>query len=321
MLPHFRPINEDSSRSRYKTSRPIQPTPAHNFDENYDVSDEETRRNRRLFQAKNRQTLPQSMGSFPFPLRPSPSSTRQATPAGSGGSVHVQISPQTSDNNVAMAKAGSQPVDTQNTDSLFGHNSSAAQQGDTQHQSTRENPDTHLATSKEHTQHQTAPKPADDHQNGTQKQTASKTVHAGRKDGGSGGGPPTMIVLSSREVSSEEISEESSDENAEENSDKGPQTQPTTIGRHQPFGQTAGKAQGVPLTPADIELVKRVKKGYDDVRIAHNKVMAKRDKGIVDAQIAHDEAMALREKEEVAAEDQIGMDNTLTDPEETATAM
>ena len=49
--------------------------------------------------------------------------------------------------------------------------------------------------------------------------------------------------------------------------------------------------------------------------------MAKRDKGIVDSQTAHDEAMALREKDEVAAEDQIGVDDTLTDPEERATAM
>ena len=266
-----------------------------------------------------------------MPLRPSPSSTRQATPVGSRGSVHVRISPQTSDNNVAIAKAVSQPVYTQNTDSLIGHNSSSAQQGDTQGQGTLENPDTHLATSKEHTQHpitlenlnthlatskehtqhQTAPKPTDDYhagsENGTQHQTASKIVHAGRNNDGSGDGPPAVIELS--------------DDGSEEDSEKGSQTQSTTIGRDQPFRQTAGKARPTSLTPADKELVKRMKKGFDDARIAHNEVMAKRDKGIADAQITHNEAIALREKDKVAAEDQIDEEDTLTNPDKRARAM
>ena len=49
--------------------------------------------------------------------------------------------------------------------------------------------------------------------------------------------------------------------------------------------------------------------------------MAKRDEGIADAQVEHDKAMALREKDEVAAEDQIGEEDTLTDPDERARAM
>ena len=89
------------------------------------------------------------------------------------------------------------------------------------------NPDSYYVTFKEHTQYPITP----------------KTVHVGRKDDGSGGGClPVIVVLSE---------EESSDNGLE----KGLQTQPTIIGRDQPFGQIAGKAWRVTLMRADNELV------------------------------------------------------------------
>ena len=180
----------------------------------------------------------------------------------------------------------------------------------TQHPITPKKLDTHLATSTEHAQHQTAPKPADDYhagsENGTQHQTAVKTMHAGRNDDRSGNGPPAVIELS--------------DDGLEEGSEKGPQTQPTTIGRDQPFGQRVGKARTATLTPADKDLVKRMKKGFDDADCTQ-RGDGKRNKGIADAQIAYDEAMALRERDEVAVEDQIGEEDALTDPDQRARAM
>ena len=125
-------------------------------------------------------------------------------------------------------------------------------------------------------------------------------MHAGRNSDGSGNGLPAVIELS--------------DNGSEEGSEKGPQTQSTTIGRDQPFGQRAGKARTATLTPADKDLVKRIKKGFDDADCTQ-RGDGKRNKGIADAQIAHDEAMALRERDEVAVEDQIGEEDALTDPD------
>ena len=135
------------------------------FDPDYDISRRESKRSRsRPSQAKERNTPRPYLG--PLSLRQSPDPSQQATPAGSGGSFHVQIASPTSDNNVVTPRAVLDPGECPNTDSQNGHDSCSVQQGDLGGQSSLENPDTHPATTI---------------QEYTQEQTASKTVHAERK--------------------------------------------------------------------------------------------------------------------------------------------
>ena len=79
-----------------------------------------------------------------------------------------------------------------------------------------------------------------------------KTIYMGRKDNGSGSSYLPIIIV---------LSEEESLDNSLK---KGLQTQPTTIGCDQPFGQTAEKAQCVTLIDTDNELVKQIKKSFNN---------------------------------------------------------
>ena len=273
--PNFLAYNRAPSHQMMMSRRlPDPPTKEHDpdHDPDYDLSDGETRGHSHPSPAENR-----PLGQLTF--RPSPLSTRHATPVGSGDDVQVQLSSPISGNIIIMAKPASQLGETPTIGPLIDRSSLPASQMDSPIQSTLKlkKPVTHLATSNE----------------STPVQTASANVHTGSKIDRSGGGAALVIELSSGEEEIEDDERERS--GAEEDSQRGPQTQPV-----------APHPSLVAINPAfaskaDEAFVARVMKGYDDARETQSKKMAQRDEGITEAQTAHNEAIAEDGLDEIEA--------------------